>query len=226
MEVKHVNISKRTDNYGNALTDTFYRTCLFCDKIVKINALNFKSCIKLSGKKKFFCPFCLRHNFHFRSSRNVLIMSYRSLIAHYYYKHYLGKAGKKKLWLNQIESYVAKHQFVGLRNPVFCYDADTYLWFVDFNRIGKDAGKAPIEEVLVTAKLILLCFHLTEHYGEWLFNSTWEKFEKAITLFYEQRQRPIDRRMLIPTLMNSGVQGDQNYFCETRDFLPNMFVLK
>jgi len=153
-------------------------------------------------------------------------MSYRGLIGNYYHKHYLGKNGHRKLWLNQIETYIGNHQFIGLRNPVFSYDPDTYLWFVDFNRIGKDTGKAPIEEVLLTAKLILLCFDLKTHYGDWLFNNTWEKFEKAINLFYEQRQRPPDRRMLIPTLMKSGGQEQAAYFNETRDFLPSMFQLK
>lgn len=224
MEVNQVTVSKRQEDLGNALSDTLYRTCLFCEKIVRVTPQNFKSCSRLSGKKRFFCPFCLRNNMQLRSSKNVLIMSYRGLIGTYYHNNYLKGTGPQKMWLNQIEGYIARHQFVGLRNPVFSYDPDTYLWFVDFNRVGKDPDKAPIEEVMATAKLILLCFRLKEHCGEYAFNLVWEKFEKAIDLFFRQRKRPTDRRMLIPTMAKSGNQESKTL--EIRNFLPSMFELK
>jgi hypothetical protein len=128
------------------------------------------------------------------------------------------------LWVNQIQQYVDKHERVGLKNPVFSYDPDTYLWFVDFTRVGKDSRKAPCDEVLNTAKTMLYCFGLDKVYGKSAFSGTWEKFEKAIQLFYTHRQRPKGRRLLIPTLRGSigYLEKDPDY----RDFVPRMLELK
>lgn len=223
LKIHDVSIKPSKEDTGNELSKTFYRSCSFCEKLVRVSSFNFKSCINLGGKK-FFCPFCLRNNMNFRSSRHVLVLSYRAIIGHHYYKSYLKNHGGTKLWVNQIRDQIRKHERVGLRSPVFSYDPDTYLWFVDFARVGKDNHKAPYEEVMETAMTILRCFNLGNIYGQWAFNNAWTKYDKAIKLFYQQRKRPKNKRMLIPTLRGAG--DSMNVDKDTRDFLPIMLRLK
>jgi len=153
-----------------------------------------------------------------------LILSYRAIIGHLYHKNYLKTPnGGVKMWVNQIRDQIDKHERVGLRSPVFSYDPETYLWFVDFTRIGKDNHKAPCEEVMDTAMTMLRCFDLDNIYGQWAFNNVWSRYEKAIKIFYQQRKRPKSKRMLIPTLRGTGAtNGD----IDTRDFIPVMLQLK
>ena len=217
-----VTVEPTKEDLGDELSNTFFRSCSFCSKMVKVSSSNFRSCINLGGKR-FFCPFCIRNNFHFRSSRNVLGLSYRSIIGHYYHKHYL-KHVTKKLFLNQIQDCIDNHIRVGLRSPVFSYDADTYMWFLDFNRVGKDSRKAPCAEVLATAKTMLYCFGLSKVYGSWVFNNMWEKYDTAIKLFYEKRQRPKNKRMLVPTLKGVGAGHSENS-PDHRSFVPSMLEL-
>jgi len=156
-------------------------------------------------------------------------MSYRAIIAHYYYRHYLPQNAQKrrKLWMNEIVRYIDQHRKIGLQSPVFSYDPTTFLWFLDFNRIGKDPRKAPFSEVRDMAKLLLMVFDLDEQYGKHVYEDVWEKFGKALKLFYEKRKRPQDRPMLIPTLAGSVHDGNQaDYFEQTREFDASMLMLK
>jgi len=220
-----VSVQQVTENSGNQLSDTFYHNCLFCEKLVKVSSTNFKSCLNLGGGK-FYCPFCLRNNFHYRSSRNVLIFSFRSIIGQYYYKHFLEAQGRTKMWVSEIRSLIKNHERVGLKCPVLFYDPTTYLWFADFNKIGKDVRKAPIEEVTEAIALTLQEFQLDKIYGSYAFNGIWDKYNKALKLFYAKRQRPVDRRMLIPT-MHGIVHGyKDNFFDGTRDFIPVLLDTK
>ena len=223
MKVHDVNIQPVQEDNGGELADKFYRCCGFCNKLVRITAVNLKSCVHLSGRG-FYCPFCLRHNFHHKSNRHVLILSYRAIIAHYYYRNYLGY-GRKKMWVNEIRCCIKAHQSIGLQNPVFCYDPITYLWFIDFSKVGQGQHKAPVEEVLRTAQSMLRTFDLKSHYSEHTFNSMWDKYEKAIRLFHTHRKRPKGKRMLIPTLSGCAT-GDQEHFEKTRDFLAFQLELK
>jgi hypothetical protein len=211
-------------NTGSELSDTFYHTCMFCEKLVKVSSHNFESCRRLGGGK-FFCPICLRNNFHHRSSKNVLILSYRGIFGQYYLQNYLEEeAGSpNKLWASEIKHMICNHESLGLRCPVFSYDPSTYLWFVDFNKIGSDARKAPIDDIQSTVMCMLACFRLSKIYGQYALEDMWAKFEKAIKLFYEKRQRPEDRRMLIPTLKGVVHQGSEH---KARGFTPSMLQLK
>ena len=52
-----------------------------------------------------------------------------------------------------------------------------------------------------------------------------DKFQSAMKTFYEKRQRPKDRRMLIPTL--SGiVQDKKEFFEKTREFVSTLLIMK
>jgi hypothetical protein len=213
------------ENAGNELSDTFYHNCMFCEKLVKVSSNNFESCRRLGGGK-FYCPFCLRNDFHYRSSKNVLIVSYRAIFAQYYHQNYLDNEpdSSKRLWLSDIKDMISNHERTGLNCPVFSYDPTTYLWFIDFNKIGSDSRKAPILDVQSTAMAILCSFRMSDIYGLYALEDMWKKFDKAIVLFYENRQRPDNRRMLIPTL--NGIVHGQNANKEDRNFVPSMLRLK
>jgi hypothetical protein len=220
MKVQDVKVTKVDANTDNELTDTFYRVCVFCNKLVRVSPHNFKSCIKMSGGN-FYCPSCLRNNFHHRSSRNVLIMSYRAIIAYYYHKLY-----PEKMYCYQIKDCLYKHEKIGLESPVMSYDPESFLWFVDFNRIGDDRWKAPFKEVLVTAKDTLHAFALNFWCGGNVEEETWNKFEKAMTLYYEKRKRPKGRRMLIPTFAGSTIKEKDDFWNTAREFTKRNLNLK
>ena len=205
------------------LSNVSHKVCVFCDKMVRMSQDNYQSCIKMS-RNRFYCPFCLRNNHHLKTSRNVLIFSYRAIIGYYYIKHYRKKS-HKVLYLNQIEGFIDLHQRIGLRNPALSYDPESYLWYADFNKIGTDSWKAPYEEVMQSVKWVLTCFELDKVLLKADQEKMRDRFSKAFELFYQQRKRPKGRRMLIPTLHGIGF-GDDDFFEGTRNFVPNMLNLK
>lgn len=103
------------------------------------------------------------------------------------------------MWLSEISDYIKAHEQAGLQNPVFHYDPETYLWFVDFSKVGNGRKKIEIEDVLKTVMNILTCFNLYE-YANGGMHSFYNKYRDAIVKFHEQRYRPEDRPFLIPTL--------------------------
>lgn len=223
MKLQEVNVEKIEPQNNQELADNFYRNCDFCDKIVRVNPCNFDSCQKLSGNN-FFCPSCLRHNHHHRSSRNILPISYRAIIGYYYYSFYSSKPSK--MYFSQIEIFIDKHQNFGLQNPVFTYDPFLFMWYINFNLVGVDSRKAPYAEVKETIMGMLDAFELKKHMGDHARTGMLNRFQKAVDLFYEKRKRPKDRKMLIPTLVNLVPQDKNEFFETTRDFTKNLFVLK
>lgn len=221
MQTQDVKVTRILADMDDELSSDFFQTCCFCSKLFRVSIHNFKSCKRLSGCKTY-CPFCLRNDHHLRSSRHILIMSYRAIIAYYYYRFYDSK--NKRLWYSQIDNYITRHQMIGMQSPVFTYDPATMLWFVDFNKIGVNR-KSPIEEVQVVVKMMLDTLELETHCSGRAYDLTLQKLDKAVSLFYQQRKRPKDKRMLIPTL--SGVVSDSEEFLEqTRWFEKKDFVLK
>lgn len=227
MKVHDVDVETIQNDTSNHLSDTFYRNCNFCNKIVHINPANLKSCLQLSGGS-FYCPFCLRNNFHHKLSQNVLIMSYRGIIGYYYWDLYRGQErhGRSRMWYSDISTLIDRHQFVGLKSPVFFYDPSTYLWFVDFNRIGVGKKKAPISEVKDVAKQIMLSFDMSRHMFSYANDKMWDKYDQAIDLYFRQRKRPKDKRMLIPTLAGVSNFHKESFWEKTRSFTPASFSMQ
>lgn len=229
MKVHEVEVESVESDAAQELSNTFYRNCNFCDKIVLVNNANLKSCLQLSGNG-FFCPFCVRNNFHHKLSQNVLIMSFRGIIGYYYKELYQGDFNNKSfkpIWHSEIKNLIELHVVLGLQSPVFYYDPSTYLWFVDFNRIGNGNKRAPINEVKTVAKAILGAFNLNKHIGHQSEGEMWKRFEQAIDIYYRQRKRPKDKRMLIPTLTGICSHHQKESFWEkTRFFYPSSFVVK
>jgi hypothetical protein len=223
MQIQEVKISKINDCAAHELAENFHCVCCFCDKMVKVNSHNFESFQKLN-KKKFYCPFCLRNNHHFRSARHILPFSYRAIIGYYYYRLY--DINPHKLYFSQIEDCIKKHENIGLQNPVFSYDPNTFLWYLDFNRIGNARRKAPFQEVLKTTKMMLDCFDLKKHQSLFVEDSMQSKFDKALDLFYQKRKRPKDRKMLIPTLDKLAGLEKNDFFEKTRNFVRSNLILR
>ncbi len=223
MQIHDVEIKRVQPDVGNELSDNFYRNCVFCDKLVKITPLNFGSCHKIGGNE--YCPFCLRHNFHHRNNHNILVFSYRAIIGYYYHKLY--RVRNPRIWVSEIEAMLEDHAVIGLQNPALTYDPATLLWFADFNKIGTDTHKAPYEEVDLAIKKMLDVMNPTAHISHYAAEELWNRFHKAVHLFYQKRKRPKDRRMLIPTLHQiTSTPEEEDFYDMTRNFNRSCLVVK
>lgn len=95
------------------------------------------------------------------------------------------------------------------------YDQETYLWFIDFSRVGTGKKEIPIIEVHRTIVDILTCFNLEHFLGPDAPIEMFTKYQDAIDLFYEKRFRPKRRKLLIPTLTCFEASSEK-----FRDFIP------
>ena len=180
-----------------------YRRCNFCSKETTLRPAAAALASHLSGVNNFYCTFCLRHKFNTKNNRNTLILSFRGLIGYYYYAFYaLPKV--PIIYLNQMRDFIDLHVEIGKQNPLFFYDEESYLWFVDFSRIGKIKGQLPIEEVLKTIAEIIMSFGLFDYIKDIKPHLFYQKFEEAVQVFYHQRKRPENARILSPTLIKTG----------------------
>lgn len=222
MNLNEVTITKIKTVNSKELSDNVHRICIFCDKSVRLNTSNANTCQSLSGAD-FHCPFCLRHNHHHRSARHILPFSYRAIIGYYYYKLYL--SSPRKLYYSNIEELIGDHKYIGLQNPVFYYDDDNFMWYLNFNLIGNHKNKAPYSEVRRVLNAMLNCFKLDTIVSKFAQDHVQKKFEKAIDLFYQQRKRPKNKRILIPTLDGTSSGEKNTFYEETRNFTYHDFVL-
>ena len=223
MKLQEVKLTKIKKPNNKELCDNVYRVCTFCDKVVSVNQGNATTCQQLSGPK-FHCPFCLRNNHHHRSCRHILPLSYRGIIGYYYHRFY--GSNSPKLYFSQIEDFVKKHEYIGSQNPVFSYDNSVFVWYLDFNKIGNDRRKAPYSEVKKILNLMLDCFELKKVISEYAQDVMSKRFEKAVELFYQQRKRPKEKKMLIPTLDGIATTEKNDFFDKTRLFVKKDFILK
>jgi hypothetical protein len=210
------------------LSDNLYLECCFCGKTSGFYPRMRKLCERLSGPD-FYCDFCLRHGFNRQSNRNILIVSFRAIVGFYYYDLYrCSTAGVKDLYLSDIEDYVKSHIATGLQNPIFIYDEDTMLWFLDFEKIGRGRKKVRVGEVLRTVVDILSCFDIYLHYPSLNMHCLYDKYREAIEKFYCQRYRPDNRKECVPTFASCGVSdtGKKFSFEDTRIFTKRNLVVK
>lgn len=221
MLIHDVEVTPIQLDVGQELTDSFYRNCVFCEKLIKITPLNFKSLTNIGNGE--YCPFCLRHEFHHRDSHNILAFSFRGILGYYYYRLYRTRV--PKIYESQIENIIEKQALIGLQSPVLSFDPGTFLWFADFNMIGTDKHKAPYEEI---ETIIRRMYNELGLFTYWAASTeaVWDKFQKAIHTFYQKRKRPKDRRMLIPTLYDLMRNEDEDFWDQTRDFNRTCLVIK
>ena len=159
LDVNLVPIEKKSEN--GELADKIYYECMFCGKRVGLLPQQRNLCEKLSGED-FYCTFCLRNNFYNKNNKNILILSFRAIIGYYYHTFYLNT---RKMYYSQINDFITTHAEIGLNNPVFYYDWETMLWFIDFSKIGRGNKKIKIGDILQTLKDILICFNLDDNLG-------------------------------------------------------------
>jgi len=224
MHQNDVKLNIIKENLNGELSEIIHYECSFCLKTTKLHTSQRKLCEKLSGES-FFCNHCIRNGFNNKNNRNVLILSFRSIIGFYHQILYLGN---KKLYFSQINDFVESHIETGLINPAFEYDHDSFLWFVDFSKVGRGRKKISVKEILKTTANILTCFNLNLLIDNFDSSKLYSKYEEAIVKFYQQRYRPENRKLLIPTLNECGgicnqKQIDHEHF---RNFLTSNFFPK
>lgn len=225
-KIAHVRIDNIKEDLKDSLSKESYCECYFCGKIIHLTGEFVDLLERLTGIY-YHCPFCVRHGFHQKRSKDVLIMSFRGIIGYYYYGVFL-KEYSPAIYLSDIHSMIRSHQAAGSINPVFMYDPDTFLWFVDFSKVGKGKKKIGIEHVLKTVINILACFNLGKIVVGFKTSTLYQKYEEAILKWYELRQRPKGVYFLSPSLIGcsatitGGTSSNGYSFSieETRDFLP------
>jgi hypothetical protein len=221
MKTRTVKIDKMEPPATGELAETVHRVCAFCEKMVEGQADGQQAYTRLSGRT-YHCPFCVRHHYHHRPDR-VLALSYRAVIGLYYWDLY--DATPPRMYFTEIEAAVERHAEVGLCNPVFNYDPETMLWFIDFSRVGDGQRKMPFAEVLHTAREVYDALGVAKRLRACHVTAMWGKYDTALRRFDKTRKRGKARRMLIPTF--SGVlAGNDEFFEETRffqrkDLVPN-----
>lgn len=225
---------KQSDNIE--MDAQVYKKCNFCERESLVLSDVYSD--KLCPPDKFYCRFCLRHGYYRRYNVHFLPLTFRSVFGYYFWHLYYG-AQRPYMWLSEIKDYIKLHEEVGLKNPLFNYDPETYMWFVDFRRVGTGKKKLPVEEVSKTILEILALFNLHVHVKGISMFGFYQKYALAVDEFYQKRSRPEGKKILSPTFKNCGNPewGQTNYngqpnnpvhegnkitIDDTRHFSPNL----
>jgi hypothetical protein len=209
MNFRKIKFTRKEHPVGE-LSEQLHYECSFCSKTVKPSQENLEIC-KTIVPDKFYCPFCLRHGFYAKSRRDILILSFRSIIS-YYYDCYCNST----LYLSEVEDMILAHKEVGLENPLFTYDPETYLWFIDLFKV-QEHHKINLKLVLKTVINILACFNLYEHLSEPEMALLFKEYRLAIENF-----ETLNNEKIIP-LFPGIVPSD--YVDEMRNFTAKQLVL-
>ena len=183
------------------------RMCDFCRKETVLYDRTADMLKRLTGRRGFFCVFCVRNGFHTKRRKNVLILSLRGLIGYLYHVAYFGKT--PRLYLSQLQDMIAAHVEVGQTNPLFIYDPETYCWFIDFASVSQTGHRVPIAEVIRTVNEMITVFNPYDNIKDFKSHSFTERFNEAIMDWHSQRHRPSGKSILAPTLKGCA--------CETRE---------
>jgi len=187
------------DKHSGALAKNVHCKCEFCNKTSLFDSFSIEICERMSGNS-FYCPFCLRNGYDKKNNKHILILSFKAIYAHWFYKLH---KGRNEIWLSEIKDQLKKHEAVGLMNPAFNYDPETFLWFIDFSKVGK-GKRVKLSEVLFTVDSMMPCFGLEKHVSLNSIKLLRDKYRDAIEKFHSKRYRPKNRPQLIPTLSLAG----------------------
>ena len=147
-EIKNVTITEVQNGDDLSSGTRVFCTCNFCCKTTILSNSIQKINKQIVGKGKIFCTNCLRNEFYCpKRSRNTLMLTFRGLIGYYYHCFHLGTK-VNVMQIHEIQSYIDLHVKIGLQNPLFHYDSETYTWFIDFGRVGTEPRRTPVEFVL------------------------------------------------------------------------------
>jgi len=204
MQQNDIKLKPIEENLNGELADRIFYECNFCGKKVGLYTEQRKIYERLSGDQ-FYCNFCLQNNLHTKNNQHTLILTFRGIIGYYHQILYIGN---KKLYYSQLEDYIKSHEQTGLTHPLFRYDPSTYLWFVDFSRVGQGKKKIHVAEIKKHVVNILACFNLTSQIDYIKPSKLFLKYSDAIDGFHEKRYRPENKKILAPTLVNCGGATD------------------
>lgn len=197
---KQMEIIPVKENLDGELDQEIYYECNFCNKRTALHPFSRHMCEVVSGSK-YYCDFCLRHGFHTKNNRNILILTFKSIFSHFYKELHLDPTiASHKIYLAEIRDYIQSHMRTGLLNPVFSYDQETFFWFVDFSKVGKGSKKLKLNDVLKTIINILACFNLKTNVPAFSTHLLYAKYKDAIERFHASRYRPSGKRILAPSL--------------------------
>lgn len=208
------------------LSDKIFRKCHFCEKNCELIENQSELIDRLSGPGKFYCSFCLRHELNNKGNRDVLIFSFRSIIAYFYFQNYIQTNNGHKLWISQIEDYIEAHCRIGYLNPLFLYDPETLLWFVNFSKVGNSKKKIPAQEILKTIGHILTSFNLSETIPEMGYNSVYLKYKEIIDFFNRKRFLPNNQHMFVPIITSDFVEKKVTFQNKMRNFVFDDLKIK
>jgi len=197
-----VNFLPIKENLNGELHKEPYAECSFCEKLFKITSVHQNLINKLNNKT--YCNFCIRHGYQTKAKKNILILTFRGIIGHYYYHCY---KKNKSMWVSEIKDYIDAHIEVGMESPFFNYDTETFLWFVDFSRIGNSAKKINKEIAVMGVVSNMISTFDIKHNT----NNFYSKYVDAINLFYSRRKRPVGKKILNPTLDNCNIDKIKNF---------------
>ena len=224
-EIADVKIEKVEEKLNGELSKDFYYECAFCQKSVRVQN-EFQGIYTTLSGTWFHCPFCIRQELNTKNSKHVLILSFRAILGYYYYGLYLN-GHEAKIYVSEIKEILDSHEQTGLLNPVFSYDPETMLWFIDFNRVGHGKKKIAVEDVLKTISNILVCFNLQKYMPMAKPYTLYQKYDEAIRKWYADRSRPEGKRFLIPTLLGCGVMNPQGFTIdETKSFVFRDLIMR
>jgi hypothetical protein len=227
-QIADIKIEPIHEKLNGALANEVYYECTFCQKTVLPLVDDLKAMYANLSGLRYHCPFCIRQGFNTRNNKHVLILSFRAIIGYYYHYHYDSTTLEPRLYYSEIKEIVSSHAEAGLTNPVFHYDPETYLWFVDFGKVGHGRKKIFVNDVLKTISNILLCFNLSQHLINPKIPILYDKYAEAIRKWYENRTRPEGKRMLIPTLLGCGAVPNPIGFTidETKNFTSKDLLMR
>jgi hypothetical protein len=204
---------------SNDVFNYVFARCNFCQKESGIKETIYKDSLQL-GHGYFYCPFCIRNRFNYKKREHILLMDFRGIIG--FYVNYLYEEGK--IYNSQIIDYVRKHSIVGLKNPVFSYNHESMLWFIDFTRVGQDKHKISIDSVIDTTNNIIQSFDVAKNVKNCNPQKILDKYEDSIREFYKSRKRPEGKRILSPTLKNCAYRSQIDWDT-TKNFQLDMDII-
>jgi hypothetical protein len=208
------------------------KKCSFCEKETILHPESNRLTMKLCSPGRFYCAFCLRNQLHMKDNKHVLMITFRSIIGYYFYEFYQFPKNPT-MYLSEIQDYVSLHQNIGLLNPAFNYDPESFIWFIDFRRVGSSKKKISVADVNSTIIDILASFNLTDNVRNIQMHKLYAKYQEAISDFYEKRYRPEGKKLCAPTLKGCGsidwcesihimqnTQQNKMNIEDTKNFLP------
>lgn len=196
----------------------FYRSCNFCNKITTVTPYYWKLNESLVGEGKFYCCFCARNNFYTKTANNTMVLSLRGLIGYYYYSYYVIPKSSS-MYNHELKEMIETHYTLGIQNPLFKYDQDTFCWFIDFSKIEKK--KILVDSINATIGGMIAAFNVYENLPGVSVYKYYNKFKDAVNLFHETRERMNGNFVFAPTLIKCDLPLNSSHKPISEKFLTD-----